>query len=293
MQVIYKIDIIFTVIYSLLGLLVGGVIALAVEQMIFLIIALVGVALYLFFALRRPYRRFKAISRSMPEKWKRFLTDKSPFYHNLDVSGKNRFERDILIFLSDFSIEGIRRQMLDMETRLLVAAGFATLLHGRPYWEPPIKDGVLVYPGDRFSRDYQVGKGVFAGMATANSPLIVSQGSLEHSFKQPGDGYNVIYHELAHYFDLEDGRGEGIPAARLSGEQRLQWESLIAEEWQKVLKGESFLDPYAGKNEAELFAVAVEYFFEKPGLLYENSQELYDALKDFFNVDPLAIMTAN
>ncbi len=65
----------------------------------------------------------------------------------------------------------------------LVAIGFATVLNGQPEWEPPIKDGVLVYPGSTFNRDYTIGKGMRAGQATVNSPLIITQQSLDDSFR--------------------------------------------------------------------------------------------------------------
>ncbi|UCH95269.1 MAG: zinc-dependent peptidase, partial [Candidatus Aminicenantes bacterium] len=204
--------------------------------------------------------------------------------------GKQRFERDIRIFLGDFSVESIRRKEVDIKTKLLVASGFAALLHGRPYWEPPIKDGVLVYPGERFSKDYQIGKGIRAGQASINSPLILTEESLKQSFRNPDDGYNVIYHELAHYFDLEDGRAEGIPSTRMKPDQLLRWKTIIHDEWKKALEGRSFLGSYAGTNEAEAFAVAVEFFFENPHIMKANNPQLYDALKDFFNIDTLKIM---
>lgn len=222
--------------------------------------------------------------------WKQILNRCSSFYRNLEEEGKQRFERDVLIFLGDFSIASIRGQEVDIKIKLLVAAGFAAVLHGRPYWEPPIKDGVLVYPGDRFSMDYKIGIGNRVGQASINSPLIVSEESLKHGFRHPEDGHNVIYHELAHYFDLEDGQAEGIPAARMLPGKVARWRNIIQNEWKKALQGRSFLGPYAGTNEAEAFAVAVEFFFENPQVMKTNNTELYEALKDFFNIDTLKIM---
>lgn len=290
MQIIYKIDIVFTVIYSLLILVVGTAFTIASQKVVFLPITLVAEVVYLSFALRRPFKRYRALKKTIPKEWKQILTQCSSFYRNLEKEGKQRFERDIRIFLGDFSIESIRRKEVDIKTKLLVASGFAALLHGRPYWEPPIKDGVLVYPGERFSKDYQVGKGIRAGQASINSPLILTEESLKQSFRNPDDGYNVIYHELAHYFDLEDGRAEGIPSTRMKPDQLNRWKTIILDEWKKALEGRSFLGSYAGTNEAEAFAVAVEFFFENPHVMKANNPELYDALKDFFNIDTLKIM---
>lgn len=290
MQIIYKIDILFICIYSLLILLIGTAFAIASHSIVFIGIALLLEIIYLFFALKRPYKRYRALRQPTPKEWKQILTRCSSFYRNLDEESKQRFERDIRIFLSNFSVEGLRRQPVDIKMKLLVASGFAALLHGRPDWEPPIKDGVLVYPGERFNRDYQVGKGLLAGLASVNSPLIVTEKSLEQSFKNPDDGFNVIYHELAHYFDMEDGSADGVPSTRMSPEKSLQLKSIIHKEWQKALRGYSFLGTYAGTNEAEAFAVAVEFFFENPYKLKINNPDLYNALKDFFNIDTIKIM---
>jgi Mlc titration factor MtfA (ptsG expression regulator) len=290
MQIIYKIDILFTIIYSLSIFLVGSVFTMAAGNPVFIPVTLLVEMVYLYFALRHPYRRYRALKKPMPQQWRQILNLCSSFYRSLDEQGKQWFERDMLIFLSDFSIESIRRQEVDIKIKLLIASGFAALLYGRPYWEPPIKDGVLVYPGERFSKDYKIGIGNRVGQASVNSPLIVSEESLKHCFRQPGDSHNVVYHELAHYFDLEDGQADGIPAARMLPGKVERWRNIIQKEWEKALEGRSFLGSYAGTNEAETFAVAVEFFFENPQVMAANNPELYDALKDFFNVDTLKIM---
>ena len=276
MQVIYKIDVVFLWIYSAIILLIGLAGAIALGNIGFLAVT-VGVELiYLFFALRRPYRRYRAVQKIFPQEWKTFLARYSLFYRNIDEEGKKRFERDVQIFLSDFSVEGMRRQPMGLETKLLVAAGAAAMLHGRPTWDPPFSDGVIIYPGDRFDRHYQPGKGFYAGMANPKGPLILTEGSLEQGFQEVDDGHNVVYHEMAHYFDFQ---GASIP-----------WEKIFSEEWRKASQGRSFLRPYAGKNEAELFAVAAEVFFENPGEMKHQSPQLYNALKDFFNLDTAEIL---
>jgi hypothetical protein len=46
------------------------------------------------------------------------------------------------------------------------------------------------------------------------------------------------------------------------------------------------LRPYAGVDEAEFFAVAVEAFYQKPTELRLWDPELYEILADYFNMDP-------
>lgn len=273
MQIIYKADTVFLWIYSAIILIIGIVGAVSVGSILFLLIMIGVEMIYLSFALRRPFRRFRALKQEFPAQWKRFLAEYSTFYRSIDEEGKKRFERDVRIFLSDFSVKGTRGSTVDIETRLLVASGVAALLHGRPDWEAPIRDGVVVFPGERFNRNYQPGRGSFAGMATQRGPLLLTEGSLEESFKHPHDGYNVMYHELAHYFDLESGSSE--------------WKSLFMKEWEKMSRGQdyTYLRPYALTNEAEFFAVATESFFENPWEMRARSPRLYNALKEFFNLD--------
>lgn len=289
MQVIYKLDLLFASIYAAIILVLGLFLFIVSHQAIFIAIFLPVEGIYLYFTFKKPYRRYRAVKQPFPPAWRALLLEYSPLYRNLDEAKKKRFLEDIQIFLTEFPVEGQRRQKLDTRTRLSVALGAVTLLTGHPDWEPPIRDGVLVYPGQRFSRDFQTGKGTRAGQATVNSPLIITQESLVEGFLHPHDGSNVVYHEFAHYFDFEDGRADGIPLARLAPGTVNAFREAIQDEWQKVSQGRSCLPPYAGLNEAELFAVATEVFFENPALLAREAPGLYAALESFYNLDPQKI----
>ena len=48
------------------------------------------------------------------------------------------------------------------------------------------------------------------------------------------------------------------------------------------------LDPYAGTNEAEFFAVCTEVFFEDPVRMQSERPGLYQALARFYNQDTAA-----
>jgi Mlc titration factor MtfA (ptsG expression regulator) len=54
----------------------------------------------------------------------------------------------------------------------------------------------------------------------------------------------------------------------------------------KISAGKSDINPYALTNEAEFFAVAAEYFFEKPGQLRQKHPELYAGLSKIFAQHP-------
>ncbi|MEN8155019.1 MAG: zinc-dependent peptidase [Acidobacteriota bacterium] len=285
MNIISKNDMIFKSVYIFLIFFSGGFLFLYSGKLPFLIITIIILIIYIFLSFEKPLRRLKSTVKKFPEEWELILAKYSNFYKSLGKEGKERFRKDIKIFFTDFTIKGLQGEEIDIETKVLVAAGVATILHGRPYWDPPIKDGVVVYPGETFDSQYELGKGNIAGMAGERRPLLVTKEILKKSFENPGDGYNSLIHELAHYFDFENPELAGIPLIGNEKERAKNWRKIMEEEREKVRKGNSFLRSYAGFNEAEFFAVATEFFFEKPGIMFKENPELYRLLKEFYNLD--------
>ena len=54
----------------------------------------------------------------------------------------------------------------------------------------------------------------------------------------------------------------------------------------RINNNQSDTDVYGATNEAEFFAVASEYFFEKPAQFQEKHPELYELLCKIFKVQP-------
>jgi len=278
----------FTVFYALLIALVGGLIFLITGRSGALLLLLLALVLYLFAALRRPLRRRRAARAALPGEWREFLLARSAYFRGLDESGRSRFERDVRLFLAETRIAGTGGRPVSWRTRLLIAAAAAAMLHGRPDWEPPLHDGVTVYPGHAFDRNYQAGKGNIAGQAPPRGPLLIAEESLEQGFADARDGYNVGIHELAHFFDLE-ARKAGM---RLKGSpgKRSPWPELIGREYGRHDFSASALPDYAAQNEAEFFAVASEMFFENPGRLQGAHPGLFALLVEFYGQDSRRVL---
>ncbi|MCA9685529.1 MAG: zinc-dependent peptidase, partial [Myxococcales bacterium] len=68
------------------------------------------------------------------------------------------------------------------------------------------------------------------------------------------------------------------------------WMEIITDRLGKLRRHQypHVLRDYAGTNEAEFFAVAVEVFFERPHALRDKDPELYQLLRDYFGQDPAA-----
>jgi len=53
---------------------------------------------------------------------------------------------------------------------------------------------------------------------------------------------------------------------------------------------QSDINDYGATNQQEFFAVASEYFFERPHLLQEKHPKLYELLSEVFNLDTKSII---
>lgn len=281
MQVASRTNVIYT---TALALLIGGGLGVVTEASTPFgwYAGIVAFVLVLGLGIRRSVTRARAIRRPLPEDVERWLAEVFPFYEWVD---RKRFRRDIKIVLDEWIFEGIDGVAVTDEARAGVAAGAALLLHGRPHWELPPRQTVLLYP-ERFDLDYVVGDaGAFDGMAHQQGPVILSAVAINESWADPTDGSNVVLHELAHLLDYENAFADGVPSLVDPGSE-VAWRALVKKEIRRVRIGRSMLRRYAASNPAELFAVAVENFFERPEIMAEKHPELFAAMKSLFNLDP-------
>lgn len=243
---------------------------------------------------RRYYRRRRLTAAPFPEPWRRILERRVDFYHKrLDQAGRARFEDDVRIFLDEQQIygagEGDSAFQVDDEARVLIAASAAILCHGRPDFEWPRLRDIVVHPRG-FDRDYKADseRPEIAGMVHSQGPILISARDLKLGYRR-ADGHNVGLHELAHVLDLADGYADGVPAG-VDWSATAPWVALITDRLRQLRKkrGGGPLRDYAATDEAELFAVAVEGFFERPALLRAKDPALYALLAEYFHQDPAA-----
>jgi Mlc titration factor MtfA (ptsG expression regulator) len=120
--------------------------------------------------------------------------------------------------------------------------------------------------------------------------VTLSWPSLVRGMAKPDDGYNVGYHEFAHALDGADGSMDG-EAQGPPGEHYAVWTHVITSARADVLRAVRSgqappIDAYAAKSDVELFAVATEWFFERPNDLRAGMPAVYDLLRDFYRQDP-------
>lgn len=244
-------------------------------------------ALALWRGMRKPLRRWTVARRPLDDSHREWLSAEVPIYRLLERRERDRFERDVQFILSEWLFEGVQGVEVTDALRLSVAAGVATLLHGRPEWEITPARTILFYPEQFDDQYYADETGNYDGMAHAQGPVILSRPAVEAAWRTGEQGNNVVLHELAHLFDFADDFADGISTfvdpASISA-----WEALVRREMHRIRFGRSILRRYASKNRAEFFAVAIENFFGRPDVLAHHHPELFDALVALLNMDPRA-----
>ncbi len=134
-----------------------------------------------------------------------------------------------------------------------------------------------------------------SGLSWDEGPVVLSWEDIEDSGW--GDGYNVVIHEAAHRLDQTDGAINGCPALH-KGMDPEEWRGVFSGSFKDLRKRiysrkrRSKIDSYATENDSEFFAVATEYFFEKPRVLTSEYPEVYRLLSTFYRQDTAARQAA-
>ncbi len=155
------------------------------------------------------------------------------------------------------------------------------------------------------------------GEAWDGGPVILSwEDAAPADGRAPGTGAlgapqacNVVIHEFAHKIDLLDGEADGIPPfdpRKHAGLQRESWGAVLEDAYERFCaelelvdagipadvdpeseQGEAYyahlpLDPYAGTDPGEFFAVSSETFFLNPQALERALPDWYRMLRRFY-----------
>ena len=236
---------------------------------------------------RKIRRRRKILAQPFPVEWEAILQREVVFFRALEPQEQKRFRRELQVFLGEKRITGIKLD-LDTTTRVLTAASAIIPIFGFPDWEWDQISEILVYPG-RFDKEFSFDSGTqrhtlgMVGSGALNRLMILSAPDLVGGFRNPGDKRNVGLHEFAHLVDKSDGTIDGLPAVGLERAAIGPWIDLVRRKMDEIRRGDSDIDPYGLTNEAEFFAVATEYFFERPGVMERKHPELHAMLSRAFH----------
>ncbi len=231
------------------------------------------------------------VGEFLPE-WRIVLIEKVAFYNGLSAEDKTWFESDILHFLSHVRITGIDVKV-DETDRILVAASAVIPIFAFKEWRYNNITEVLLYPSS-FNEKFETAGADrrilgMVGEGPMNGTMILSKPALHQGFLNETDKNNTAIHEFVHLIDKTDGAIDGIPENLLGKQYVLPWVNLISKKIEEINKGKSDINPYGATSQTEFFAVASEYFFERPQLLKTKHPELYDLMEHVFKNDMSAM----
>ncbi|MGI4867611.1 MAG: zinc-dependent peptidase [Janthinobacterium lividum] len=244
-------------------------------------------------------RQQAALAAPFPTSWRTLLVEHVAFYDGLEATEKTRFEQAMQLFLARTRLTGIQTEVDDL-TRVLTAAAAVIPVFGFPGWEYPTLHEVLIVPDawqleTRADQEVKPLQGTLLGSVQnfqTSQYMRLSRAALVQGFADAEDRHNVGVHEFAHLVDEADGQIDGVPSAVLPPALRQPWAEVMHRELAAIRAGNSEIDPYAGTNEAEFFAVVNEYFFERPEKLQAHHPELFDLLSEALHQHPEQTLTA-
>ena len=232
--------------------------------------------------------KWKKPTKPFPKDFKTILNREVVFYTNLSSVDKTKFEYKIQEFLLNHRITGIECD-LSIEDNLLVAASAVIPIFKIPNWNYSNLHDVFIYP-DHFNFNHEV-KGDnrtilgMVGTGDMEGKMILSIKALKHGFKNEADKNNTAIHEFVHLIDKLDGTIDGIPNVLLDKQYTLPWIDLMERKINEINENNSDIKRYGGTSKIEFFAVASEYFFERPKLMSKKHPQLYHYLEKIFKND--------
>ena len=246
----------------------------------------------------KKWHRQRLLKKPLPPAWLAVMERNVPYYRLLPGKQQRELQGLTQVFLAEKRFEGCGGLELTDEIRVTVAAQGCILLLGRETDIYPKLRSVLVYPGAYVANvtapqpDGTVVEGWQGrlGESWMQGYVVLSWNDVLRGAADIHDGRNVVYHEFAHQLDNESGAPEGAPLL-LESSMYTDWARVFGAEYRalcdSVERGQpALLDAYGAVSPAEFFAVATEFFFERPVEVRAQHPELYDQLKLYYQQDP-------
>jgi len=243
-------------------------------------------------------QRNRLASQKFPDNWLEIIKRNVPIYRLLSMADQKELQRHILVFIGEKRFEGCGGLNITDEIKVTIAAQACILLLHRKTDYYPGLSSILIYPRSYVAHSTRhLAGGVVAegpeirlGESWHHGSVVLSWDDVRRSAADIHDGHNVVLHEFAHQIDSSFAKGDSTLVLE-STSTFIAWARILQKEYQKLQRevrrdSTTVLDKYGAINPAEFFAVATEYFFEKPKQLQRLHSDLYEELKRFYQQDP-------
>ena len=264
--------------------------------------AIVAVGLVLAFfigkRLSRRAKRKRLLTTPIPPEWKQIVRKNVPLYNRLPDSLKEQLHGLVQVFIAEKNFQGCGGLEITDEIKVTIAAQASMLLLNRKATYFPKLRTILVYPQTYVARTLSSngtvtvhGQSSRLGESWQNGPVVLAWNSVTGGTLNITDARNVVLHEFAHQLDQEDGAADGAPILEHRSSY-VTWARVLSKEYESLQRKKrkrrrAVMSKYGATNPAEFFAVATETFFEKPKQMKKKHPELYDELRDYYNLNPL------
>ncbi|MEM6915831.1 MAG: M90 family metallopeptidase [Verrucomicrobiota bacterium] len=254
----------------------------------------------IFLASKKARLRRSLLASQIPDSWREIFRKDFPRYFDMPEDIQQSVGGIALVLAAEKNFEacgGLEEITEKMRGLICIQAALpiARLPNHRFY--PELKS-ILVYPTafrDRGKRRFGLreadDRGVLLGESWETGSIILSWESVVAGGRNSDDGMNVTIHEFTHQLDQINGT-DGVPILGSRKAYR-KWAEVFERNYEELVdevsdgKGpEPLIDPSGATNPAEFFAVASETFFEESKELREEHPDLYEELKNYYQLDP-------
>ncbi|MCB0769652.1 MAG: zinc-dependent peptidase [Flavobacteriales bacterium] len=224
-----------------------------------------------------------AAKRSQGKELDQHLHRSFTYYRGLSGPQRSSFRARVVGFVEEKDFHG-RGIEVTREMETLIAACAIQLTFGLPEMALAHFTKVVIYP-DRY-RSRMTGSDHIGEVNPGMRAIVLSWKHFTGDYAIPDDARNLGLHEMAHALWFENR----IPNDEYDFLDRTlmqEWRILAQMEAEHIHAGKSRLfRDYAGTNQEEFFAVAVEYFFEQSVQFKKELPELYKVMAGMLKQDP-------
>lgn len=223
--------------------------------------------------------------------YKSILRENCTYYQHLKPQDKQEFEYRVHTFILNNNFHPVNMEQVTDEMKVLISAAAVQITFGLKNLVFFHFKDIYVFPEPYFNkltRHYHRGE-----VKPDFGSISLSWECFKTGNAYPWSGVNLGLHEMAHALMLENYTYN--EEHDFISEHDFERFHAVARPvfYQMQNGGEHFFREYAATDSDEFFAVAVEYFFEKPFAFRETLPELYSALANVLKQDMAGYLEGN
>jgi len=242
------------------------------------LIILVVLSLYYYCKIHE-YRLFKfyLYFKSLNNKRQHLLEDKFLYYKGLDQNARSEFRKRVHHFLINKRFISTDSIQVSEEMKVMIAGTSVQILFGRESYYLSCFDKINIVSSDVTNLN----------AFRKTKQIEICWTTFEAGYASMDDGYNPGLKIMAMALSLEYQFSQtGI----FNRQTFKTFDKLYKEQAEKYIQsGKSKYKEYNQVDRDQYFAIAVEYFFERPEHFHANQPAMYLALSKLLGQDPLGM----